>query len=429
MLVGLSPRTAVEAKESTLRRFASANNNNNNNDDDDDSCWEGTVSTNTGSNNQKRLEYEHGFHAGNFADVFKHTILIMMVQHMLQKTKPMAYVETHAGAGLYSLTPNNPNPSSNDKHRSEWTPEYQRGIGALWGNPQTANNNNNNNNNKGSKVLPKAVAAYLAIVQSFQEETVDEDGSSNPPRRLIYPGSPLFAASLLQNHQPNNNKQSHHSLLLYEKAASQFQPLQTQMRPFHTADKLSVHVQCDNGYTGLAHYARSSRTSSPPRALVVIDPPYQYGSDTDQIVALVQDLQVHWRSARIAIWHPVRRDGDNHPAAATQCQRLYQMVRAVVPSSVDILILEVYPPPTTTTTTTTTTATTDRNDDVGTGMILIQPPFGMKDECDDVLPRLYELLCPDTATATSTPRNIDDDNDQPGSHGAGDHSSIHIQWL
>ena len=55
------------------------------------------------SSRSSRLPYAHGYHAGNAADVWKHSVLVLLLQHMCRKGKPFAFVDTHAGAGLYDL--------------------------------------------------------------------------------------------------------------------------------------------------------------------------------------------------------------------------------------------------------------------------------------------------------------------------------------
>ena len=68
------------------------------------------------------LSYRHAFHAGNFADVFKHLVLSLLLQALQRKDKPFCYVETHAGAGRYDLR----------SERAGTTAEYREGIARLW---------------------------------------------------------------------------------------------------------------------------------------------------------------------------------------------------------------------------------------------------------------------------------------------------------
>jgi len=67
------------------------------------------------------LSYRHGFHAGNFADVLKHSLLALTIHALKQKDKPFVYIDTHAGAGKYSLK----------SEFAQKTGEFQQGIARL----------------------------------------------------------------------------------------------------------------------------------------------------------------------------------------------------------------------------------------------------------------------------------------------------------
>ncbi len=68
------------------------------------------------------LSYRHGFHAGNFADVLKHSLTTLVINALKQKDKPFVYIDTHAGAGKYSL----------QSEFAQKTGEYQQGIAKIW---------------------------------------------------------------------------------------------------------------------------------------------------------------------------------------------------------------------------------------------------------------------------------------------------------
>ena len=69
------------------------------------------------------LSYRHSFHAGNFADVLKHTVSVSILNHMLKKDKPFCYLDTHAGCGAYSIS----------YEKALKTKEFKNGITRLWG--------------------------------------------------------------------------------------------------------------------------------------------------------------------------------------------------------------------------------------------------------------------------------------------------------
>ena len=108
------------------------------------------------------LAYRHAFHAGNHADVLKHLVLMLVLRHLGTKDKGYRFVDTHAGAGGYSLL----------GRYAKKNGEYERGIGLLWTRDD----------------LPAPLADYVALVRAF-----------NPDGVLAqYPGSPALAQMLLR---------------------------------------------------------------------------------------------------------------------------------------------------------------------------------------------------------------------------------------
>src|SRR5688572_19073322 len=107
------------------------------------------------------LSYRHLFHAGNFADVFKHALLTRLLIAFSAKDKPYLYLDTHAGIGRYDL-------------RDPWAQkarEYENGITRVWN----------------AKDAPEALTPYLDAVRAL-----------NPNGNLrFYPGSPLIAKALM----------------------------------------------------------------------------------------------------------------------------------------------------------------------------------------------------------------------------------------
>ena len=197
------------------------------------------------------LSYRHGFHAGNFADVLKHTVLVHMLEYMTQKDKPLRIIDTHAGAGVYKL--NGPQAQKNR--------EFDNGIGQLWVGEQP----------------PAALARYLELVR-----TVNGGGQLQ-----LYPGSPLIAQTLMR---PIDR------LFLHELHPADFQFLRDCMR-----DDKRIKVEHEDGFTSL------QALLPPPdrRALVLIDPSYEVKSDYQHLIK--QLIQAHKRFATgtYAIWYPV----------------------------------------------------------------------------------------------------------------------------
>ena len=256
-----------------------------------------------------RLPYQHGFHAGNFADVMKHCVLISLLEHMRLKGSPFVYVDTHAGAGSYNL-----------QAEAARLGEHKLGVSRLLST---------------SEELPASAAILSRLLT--------QSGGR-------YLGSPLIASQLCRQQD---------SLLLCEKAADQCALLRQ-----NVGDDTRVTVQCADGYKALT---RKELCSPQSRALVFMDPPYQMGSDSERATALVKHLRKHWRAARTAIWFPLSEDRG-------KTERLYSMmVQARVG---EVLVAELAAPRGT----------------VGSGMLLVQPPYGIEHELRELLPALGHLM-------------------------------------
>lgn len=263
------------------------------------------------SDSNNRLEYQHGYHAGNYADVVKHSVLIMLLEHMKKKKSPFVYVDTHAGAGSYPL----------ESKEALQMGEFEQGIGRLL---------------EIDEELPPSLSKLVGITKKSDS--------------LIYPGSPMIAKEACRNQD---------SFLLFEKARDQFDLL------LDKVDFEGTQVFNDDGYQGLSDYAYT--TSNLPRSLVFVDPPYQYGSDNEQAARLVKVLSRHWRSARVALWYPASKD------LTEKTSRLLSLMKDA--SDADVLALEMYP-----------------NDAIGTGMVLVNPPYGIEEDLREALPQIAQLL-------------------------------------
>jgi 23S rRNA (adenine2030-N6)-methyltransferase len=199
------------------------------------------------------LSYRHGFHAGNAADVLKHSVLTLAVSALKHKDKPFVYIDTHAGAGTYNLL----------SSYAEKTGEYRAGIGRLW--------------EVKEKDAPPFVHGYLSIVHSL-----------NPGSRLQnYPGSPQLVQQLLR-------AQDH--MLLSELHGSDYLLL----RNFFAGTK-RVQVYEEDGLERL-------KAKLPPperRALVLIDPSYEVKRDYYQIPEILADAHRRFATGVYCLWYPV----------------------------------------------------------------------------------------------------------------------------
>jgi 23S rRNA (adenine2030-N6)-methyltransferase len=196
------------------------------------------------------LAYRHAFHAGNHADVLKHTVLTLVLRYMNQKDKPYRYVDTHAGAGGYSL----------EGRYAQKKGEFEQGIARLWDRDD----------------LPEAVADYVALVRRF-----------NPPGRLEqYPGSPAFAQMLLR---PQDQ------MRLFE-----LHPTDHRILASYLGSEKSAEVRNADGFDGL----KSQVPPSSRRAAVLIDPSYEGHGDYGRVVATLRDALHRFAEGVYVVWYP-----------------------------------------------------------------------------------------------------------------------------
>lgn len=197
------------------------------------------------------FSYRHGFHAGNHGDVLKHVVLVRMLAYLSAKDTPLLVVDTHAGAGAYSLA----------SAFAQKKGEFKHGIGRLWG--------------RGD--LPPALADYVRQVM-----VLNPDGALR-----AYPGSPQIA---LQMTRPQDR------LRLFELHTTEVQILRDHCR--HAGRRVSV-LEAD-GLAGL-------KSLLPPpsrRALVLIDPSYEDKADYAGVLDTMRDALQRFATGSYAVWYP-----------------------------------------------------------------------------------------------------------------------------
>ena len=196
------------------------------------------------------LAYRHAFHAGNHADVLKHVVLMLVLSHMNAKAKAYRYVDTHAGAGGYSL----------EGRYAQKKGEYEAGIGRLWTRDD----------------LPAALVDYLALVRRFNPDGVLSQ----------YPGSPAIAQMMLR---PQDQ------LRCFE-----LHPTEQKILRATLAGDRQATVYDGDGFIGL-------KSQIPPpsrRAVVLIDPSYEGNGDYPKVVATLRDAVARFAEGVYMVWHP-----------------------------------------------------------------------------------------------------------------------------
>lgn len=197
------------------------------------------------------LSYRHMYHAGNFADVFKHALLARLVIAISAKDKPCCYLDTHAGIAHYDLT-----------HAwAQKAREYENGIARIWK----------------ARDAPQALEPYLRVVHAL-----------NPDGTLrYYPGSPLIARRLLR---PADR------MVLTELNKVDC----AELKSIFGREK-RVAVQLMDAYQALKAYLPPAER----RGLVLIDSPFDRAREFERIVKALKEAHARWPTGMYAIWYPM----------------------------------------------------------------------------------------------------------------------------
>lgn len=210
------------------------------------------------------MNYRHSFHAGNFADVFKHALLSRILTYLCQKPAPVFYLDTHAGAALYDL----------EAEAALRSPEWVSGIGRLT-----------------EAELPEEAAdvlgPYLRIAL--------EGRAGN--RLLSYPGSPVFAQRLLRDND---------RMVLCE-----LHPIDAKLVQENMGRDRRVKFRIGDGYQSL------NPLLPPPerRGLVLIDPPFEQPSEWQDIATGINLALKKWPTGCYAIWYPIKQGNEGRALA------------------------------------------------------------------------------------------------------------------
>lgn len=216
------------------------------------------------------MNYRHAYHAGNFADVFKHVGLTLVLTYLAQKPAAFRVIDTHAGEGLYDLSGG----------AAEKTAEWREGIGRLIGAEIPSE-------------LRRLLDPYLAVVAPyFTEESAR------------YPGSPALAAALLRKQD---------RLIFCDLHPEVIGALKTHFGRDGRAKVIEI-----DGFVGLGAFV-------PPierRGLVLVDPPFEAKDEFTQIAEAIEAALRKWPTGTYMIWFPIK----DHAAVA----RFYERMGAII---------------------------------------------------------------------------------------------------
>ena len=279
------------------------------------------------------LSYRHGFHAGNHADVLKHFVLIQLFEYMAQKDTAYTYIDTHSGAGLYSL----------DSGYASKNAEYETGIAPLWD----------------RKDIPQALSSYMDLIKGL-----------NPSGKMrYYPGSPYCANTILREQD---------RLRLFELHPSEIKILSENFRKLdahaaeqgkrHTVRGKRVIISDGDGFEAL-------KALLPPpsrRALVLIDPPYEVKDDYRRVKVCLEDALKRFPTGTYAVWYPVLQRPESR-------QLPDRLKRLHANSWLNVTLSISSPSP-------------DGYGLHSSGMFIMNPPWTLVKTLKEVMPYLVEVL-------------------------------------
>ncbi len=206
------------------------------------------------------MNYRHGFHAANFADVFKHAILARILVYLSRKDAPLRYIDTHAGAGRYDLAGD----------AAKRSPEWRDGVGRI------------------VKARPPADVAALLSPYLDAVGPCDDDG-----RPASYPGSPALAQRLLRPQDRLALCEAHP-----EERAALIAALGRDRR---------LSIVATNGYVALNAYVPPKER----RGLVLIDPPFEEPDESARVEAALAGALKKWPRGTYALWRPIKSSLDD----------------------------------------------------------------------------------------------------------------------
>jgi 23S rRNA (adenine2030-N6)-methyltransferase len=196
------------------------------------------------------LSYQHLYHAGNPADIHKHAALAWMLDYLLRKDKPLSYLETHAGRGLYDL----------EAAEARKTGEAAAGAPLL-----------------------RRLRADHPLRRVLDEVRADHGDAA-------YPGSPLIAARMLR---PEDR------IHLAELHPQEHAALDYALSPF------GARLYRQDGF----EMVQSVAPPTPRRGLVLIDPSYEVAGDYADMPGRIAALHRKWNVGIVALWYPLLKGG------------------------------------------------------------------------------------------------------------------------
>ncbi|MCW8866137.1 MAG: 23S rRNA (adenine(2030)-N(6))-methyltransferase RlmJ [Colwellia sp.] len=266
------------------------------------------------------LSYRHAFHAGNFADVLKHSVLTLVLDYMTRKEKGFHYIDSHSGAGMYQLA----------DEFAQKTGEYKDGIAKLINEQE----------------LPEALQPYINLISELNPDS-EKNGLD------LYPGSPGIAKRFMRRQDSTH---------LFELHPTDIQHLTDFCHRWKKA-----FIKQSDGYQGVLGLL------PPPsrRGVVLIDPPYELKEDYQKAVNTIIKAYKKFATGTYILWYPV-----------VQRERINEMESTFIESDVKNLLKVEF----------CLSNDTDEYGMTGTGLFIVNPPWQLAKQMNQVLPYLKAKL-------------------------------------
>ena len=281
------------------------------------------------------FSYRHAFHAGNHADVLKHTVLLAVLKHMAQKETAFTVFDTHAGAGLYRL----------DGDYAQTSAEASQGFLKLIA-------------AKPEQPFAPAIQDYIDLVASFNAGG----------QWKVYPGSPF----IIQQHLRGRDK-----LKLFELHPTDTKTLTANIAQLEAGRQ--VAIEREDGFEGVKKFL------PPPsrRALLLCDPSYEVKHDYARVSAMVADALLRFATGTYVVWYPIIP----RPEAHDLPRKLKTLANKAGKSWLEATL----------TVKSSKLQQSDEGETIrpglpASGMFLINPPFTLKAVLKDALPQLVAIL-------------------------------------
>ena len=337
------------------------------------------------------FSYRHAFHAGNHADVLKHTTLIALMRYLTQKDTALTVIDTHAGAGLYRL----------DGDYTETSGEAKDGVFKLFSKQnqpevdsiraqaaikKIATAKASSTATAPARSAPSAKKSAAVAVQAWApalQAYVDVLRGLNPQfaetgvaaHLKIYPGSPFIAQQFLSGRD---------KLKLFELHPTDFKSLIGNIEQLGVGRQVSVG--CEDGFEAL-------KTFLPPparRALVFCDPSYEMKTDYARVSDCMNDAVKRFATGTYVVWYPIIPRPESHDLPRKLKTLAVKASRAWLNATLTVKSSKLL---------TDTEGTVIRPGLPASGIFVINPPHTLKAELQAALPQMVALLGQDRNAA------------------------------